>query len=88
MLDAKKIVPAREQTSQKEPLTAADVAALLKAVKTVVIAKGKKSESHPAASVTPDMLKGPTGNFRAPMLRKGATLLVGFNAELLGEFLG
>ena len=88
MLDKRKIVPKEERTSQKDPLTPADVAALLKAVKTVVIAKGKKSESHPAAAVTPEMLKGPTGNFRAPMLRKGTTLLVGFNAEVLGAFLG
>jgi hypothetical protein len=28
-------------------------------------------------------LKGPTGNYRAPIVRKGKTLLVGFHAETL-----
>lgn len=33
-------------------------------------------------------LLGPTGNLRAPTLRKGKTLLVGFGAEAYRQVLG
>jgi len=33
-------------------------------------------------------LLGPTGNLRAPTIRKGNTLLVGFSAEAYREVLG
>ncbi len=56
---------------------------MLESVGTVILAKGKKAESRAASSVKPADLKGPTGNYRAPMLRKGKTLLVGFNADAL-----
>ena len=38
-----------------------------------------------------DLLKamlGPTGNLRAPTIRKGQTLLVGFNEEVFAEVIG
>jgi hypothetical protein len=47
------------------------------------VAKGKKFEKLPSAKAGIANLKGPTGNYRAPMLRKGETLLVGFHAETL-----
>ena len=31
---------------------------------------------------------GPTGNLRAPMIRKGKTVLVGFNEEAFGKVFG
>jgi hypothetical protein len=31
---------------------------------------------------------GPTGNMRAPTIRKGKTLLVGFNEEVFDELVG
>ncbi|MBD3866913.1 MAG: hypothetical protein IFK94_02220 [Acidobacteria bacterium] len=31
---------------------------------------------------------GPTGNLRAPTIRKGKTLLVGFNEELYADVFG
>lgn len=34
------------------------------------------------------LLLGPTGNLRAPTLRRGKTLLVGFSAEAYEEVLG
>ena len=33
-------------------------------------------------------MPGPTGNLRAPTLRKGTTLLVGFNEETYQEHFG
>lgn len=60
-----------------------DIRALLKEVDEVVIAKGKAARTLPAREATPDDLRGPTGNFRAPMVRIGRRLLVGFHEETL-----
>jgi hypothetical protein len=72
-----------ERNSRKEPLSDEEARALLALVKTVRIAKGRKVVEKAAGDTTPDDLKGPTGNFRAPMVRKGETLLVGFHEESL-----
>jgi hypothetical protein len=44
------------------------------------IAKDKPSDSELAA-----VLLGPSGNLKAPTIRHGKTLLVGFNEELFRE---
>ena len=87
MLDKTKSEVKEERWAQKFPLAEAEVKALLKSVSTVIICKGKKSVEMKAAEAKPDDLKGPTGNFRAPMLRRGRTLLVGFNEEALKRLL-
>ncbi len=51
----------------------------------VWIARGKKVEKLAARAAKPDDLRGPTGNFRAPMLRRGRRLLVGFHAASVEE---
>ena len=57
----------------------------------VVVAKGKKlSEFKPggkAPKEVVDAMLGPTGNLRAPTLRKGKRVLVGFNEELFEKYL-
>ena len=78
----KELRPAR-----KDPFTDRDVRELLGQVSTVIISKGKKSVKLSAGDVKPKDLKGPTGNYRAPMVRKGKTLLVGFNLEALEQVL-
>ena len=87
MLDKTKTEVKEERWAQKFPLAEADVKSLLKSVSTVIIAKGKKSVEMKAVEAKPDDLKGPTGNFRAPMLRRGKTLLVGFNEDALKALL-
>ena len=72
-----------ERPSRKEPLTDADAKALLGAVTEVLIAKGKSVRKVLAKEATPDDLRGPTGNFRAPLLKVGRRLLVGFHEETL-----
>ena len=58
---------------------------LLKGMNTLLVAKGKK--------VTPDdssltsLLLGPTGNLRAPTMKVGKTVMVGFNSEVFEEVL-
>lgn len=59
--------------------------ALLAAVNEVYVAKGKKSvhldlkKERPDEATLRSLLLGPTGNLRAPVIRSGKTLLVGFD---------
>jgi hypothetical protein len=68
--------------------------ALAKSVARVVVAKGKKVLSFDMKHNPPDddtlaaALLGPTGNLKAPSLRHGNTLLVGFGDEAYSEVLG
>lgn len=65
----------------------ADVRALLASVDEVVIAKGRKAQTATAKGLALEALKGPTGSFRAPMVRVGRRLLIGFHPETLEELL-
>ena len=67
--------------------------ALLKTVSRVVTAKGKKivvfdlTHNRPDDETLVANLLGPTGNLRAPTLRKGSTLYVGFSEDVYRELL-
>ncbi len=87
MLDRTKARIAEERSSKSAPMNDADVKALLAAVDEVVIAKGKNARSVAAKDAALDDLKGPTGNYRAPMLRVGKKLLVGFHPGTLETLL-
>ncbi len=83
MLDDRGAEVREERNSRKEPLSDKEARALIAAVSTVIVARGKKFEELSASSARIANLKGPTGNYRAPILRKGKTLLVGFHEETL-----
>jgi hypothetical protein len=76
-----------ERPARSRPLTDADAKALLKEVDEVTLARGKTARTLPAREVSLGDLRGPTGNFRAPMLRVGRRLLVGWHEESLRELL-
>lgn len=65
----------------------ADALALAKAASVIHIARGKKLVTFDMKKAPPDdetllaHMLGPTGNLRAPTIRKGKTLFVGFNAD-------
>lgn len=65
--------------------------ALLAGINELYVAKGKKvthlnlKKDRPADDELTKLLLGPTGNLRAPTLKKGKTLIVGFNEETYGE---
>jgi hypothetical protein len=84
-IEPKEVVPASRKLGRK------DAAALVKAASRVVVAKGKKLEEWKPAGKAPkaavDSLLGPTGNLRAPTLRVGTTLIVGFHEETLASVL-
>ena len=88
MLDATKARIVTTRLSKSDPLSEKDVRALLKEVNEIVVAKGKSARTLPAREATLDDLRGPTGNFRAPMVRIGRRLLVGFHDETLRKELG
>jgi arsenate reductase-like glutaredoxin family protein len=66
-----------------------DASAMAKAASKVFVAKGKKvSEFEPAGKASKELVEammGPTGNLRAPTIRKGKTVVVGFDEELFDE---
>lgn len=87
MLERTKARISEERSSKSAPMKDADVKALLASVDEVVVAKGKKALTLDAKEATLDGLKGPTGNYRAPMLRVGRKLLVGFHPATLEALL-
>jgi hypothetical protein len=67
---------------------------LARSADTVVVAKGKKVVTFDMKGAPPDddtlaaALLGPSGNLKAPTLRVGATLLVGFGEAAYRQVLG
>ena len=87
-MDARKIESA-EVIPASRKLGKSDAAAIAKAASKVYVAKGKKVANwKPAGKAGAEMVAamlGPTGNLRAPCLRVGKTVIVGFNEELYSE---
>ncbi len=77
----------KERRGRKEALE------LAKSVEKIVVGKGKKVITFDMKAMPPDdetllaHLLGPTGNLRAPTLRRGKTLLVGFSEEAYRQVL-
>lgn len=67
---------------------------MVKQVNQLYVAKGKKVVTIDLRKEKPDeatlrkLLLGPTGNLRAPTLRKGKTLVVGFEPEMYRKVFG
>jgi hypothetical protein len=78
----------KERRGREEALRLANT------VDTVIVAKGKKVVTFDMKHHPPDEdtllahVLGPTGNLRAPTLRRGKTLLVGFSEEAYQQALG
>ena len=75
-----------EVDAKKEVITSEDVWSVLSAAETVYVASGKKTlEYIPSSSNKDELIKkatGRTGNLRAPTVRRGKLLYVGFNQEM------
>ncbi len=87
-MDARGAVIA-DRTSASRKLGRADAEALLAGAETIYVARGRKQTelqaSEPGAA---DLMLGPTGNLRAPVVRVGRTLIVGYHEEALNQVLG
>jgi hypothetical protein len=83
-----------EANASKDRRGRAEALALAKSAARIVVARGKKIVTFDMKAEPPDddtlaaHLLGPTGNLRAPTIRKGNTVLVGFSAEEYRELLG
>ena len=83
-MDAHRLVP-DDVVLASNKLGRDDAIALAKICDTLIVAKGRKVTTFvvsgdPGEEVVDAML-GPTGNLRAPTVRSGRTLLVGFNED-------
>lgn len=78
----------------KERIGAKDLKGVLKDATKLIVVKGKKVNTFdlvkdkPSAAALAKVMLGPTGNLRAPTLRLGKKVLVGFSAEAYEEYLG
>ncbi len=80
--------------ARKERLGPDAALKLTQDVSEIIAAKGKKvvrfhlAKDKPSRDDLLAVLLGPSGNLRAPTLRKGKKLLVGFDAGTYSEVLG
>ena len=82
-------VEVKELASANQKLKAEDAAELLGKASKLIAMKGKKVLEFPGGAKATDeavaAMLGPTGNLRAPTIRRGKTLLVGFNEDVFSE---
>jgi arsenate reductase-like glutaredoxin family protein len=82
-VEVKSVMDANKQKQGR-----AEALALAKTAQTIHVAKGKKVVTFDMKKDAPEdetllrHLMGPTGNLRAPTIRKGKTLYVGFNEDV------
>ena len=77
--------------SASKKLGRAEAVAMARQARRLIAAKGKKVTTLELATASPsddalaDLMLGPTGNMRAPTLRVGETLLVGYNDAVFAD---
>ncbi len=84
---------AEQQDARKATLARRDALRLAAQADEIYAAKGKSvvhldlKKEKPSEEALAKVLLGPTGNLRAPTLRRGKTLIVGFDREMYGKLL-
>lgn len=84
----------RETVPSSRKLGRTEALALARQARRLIAAKGKKittvdlHTAPPADDVLAGLLLGPTGNLRAPTMRVGQTILVGYNEQAFTEMFG
>ena len=83
-MDAHRLVPDDVVLASKK-LGRDDAVALARQCDTLIVARGRKVTTFDLSGNPDDemvnAMLGPTGNLRAPAVRSGKTLLVGFNEQ-------
>jgi len=93
-LDANSLAVNERGDAGKERRGRDEALALAKTVDKVVVGKGKKVVTFDMKKDPPDdetlaaHMLGPTGNLKAPTVRLGGTLLVGYSEEAYKQVLG
>src|SRR6266849_9488111 len=91
-LESGRVSVSETTDAKKEKRGREEALALARSVDKVVVGKGKKVVTFDMKNAPPDddtlaaHLLGPTGNLKAPTLRIGDTLLVGFGEEAYKQF--
>jgi arsenate reductase-like glutaredoxin family protein len=84
---------AAQVDAKKSTIKADRALSVLKDVDELYVTKGKRvvhldlRQDKPSADTLKGLLVGPSGNLRAPTLRRGRTLLVGFDHETYARVL-
>lgn len=81
---------AKEKVSASKKLGEADAKKLINEAATIHVAKGKKLDTFDGGTAKKEIVEkmlGATGNLRAPTIKSGKTLLVGFNEDVYGDVL-
>lgn len=79
------------RSATREPIEGEEALKILEGVDDLFVAKGKKTlhvdlaKERPADDALLALLLGRSGKLRAPVLRAGSRLIVGYNADILGE---
>lgn len=79
--------------AKKKVLAGPEALALARAADQLYVAKGKKivhvdlKKEKPNDATLLSLMLGPTGNLRAPTVRRGKTLIVGFDAATYSDLL-
>ena len=88
-MEAKTEVNAKKQTHGKT-----EALELVKGINQLLVAKGKKlveldlKKDNPTEEEVLKLILGPTGNLRAPTLKVGKKLLVGFSDTMYASIFG
>jgi arsenate reductase-like glutaredoxin family protein len=81
------------RSATREPVEGEDALEILEGVTDLYVAKGRRIVHHDLAARRPsdeellDLMLGRSGKLRAPVLRSGSILIVGYNQDVLGEVL-
>ncbi len=93
-LSAANLAAKEVSDARKDRRSAEDALALAGDASEIYVAKGKSvvhlnmKKDKPDKETLTKLLVGPTGNLRAPALRLGKTLVVGFNQAMYDEVFG
>jgi arsenate reductase-like glutaredoxin family protein len=89
-----KVTVSEQRDAKKAAIKGEAALGVLKDVDELYVAKGKRvvhvdlRRDKPPRAELLALLLGPTGNLRAPTLRKGRTLIVGFDDATYADVLG
>ena len=81
----------QETVSASRKLGQTEAIAMARQARRLIAAKGKKvtaidlAQDTPSDAVLAELMLGPTGNLRAPIMRVGQTLLVGYNDDVFAK---
>jgi len=92
-LAKKKVTVADKVVANKTKLGRKEALALARGADEVIVARGKKvvrfrRADRPSDEELAAVLLGPTGNLRAPAIRTGGTLVIGFHPDVFAELFG